>query len=110
MASPENTTPTTCLPPAARYNWIEAYLRRGGTGGTRMTVDVLNQQFVSDYLDATGAACKVMPYGADKCPQLGRDLGQMTKDGRLRRATIGVNGTRSEGFPSWVYLYALPEA
>ncbi len=92
------------MKPAERYEWIERWiearvLQRGPS------VDVLNRSFVDDYVEATGAQTKVMPYGADKCPQLGRDLAAMARKGRFRRFTPGLQGLVSEGFPRWVWSY-----
>jgi hypothetical protein len=99
------------MAPAARYAWIERYLRAGARNGLSLSVDVLNQPFVEAYLAATGALYSPTMFGAHKCPQLGRDLGVMaTRLGRLRRGRIGVNGGAGEGFPAWVYTYAPPEA
>lgn len=92
--------------PTERFDWIESHLRQLRQGEA---VDVLNAEFVDAYLDATNARCFFMPYGAHKCPQLGRDLAAMHKAGKLRRCTSSVNGGRAEGFPTWVYSYRLPK-
>lgn len=73
------------------------------------SVDVLDQAFVDDYLDATGAVHSVMMYGAHKCPSLGRDLSSMALKGFLNRGRVGLPGMSGEGFPSWVYSYRLTE-
>jgi hypothetical protein len=93
-----------------RYNWIENYLlwltiRRRFTAN----VDVLDAAFVDDFVEVTGLKVAVMPYGADKCPQLGRDLSAMFKAGRLTRWANGIWGGSGEGFPKWVYSYSLPK-
>ncbi len=71
-------------------------------------VDVLNSDFVDDYLEATGAAFSPMMYGAHRCKQLGKDLAGLYKLGKLRRHTTGIEGLAGMGFPRWVYAYYLP--
>ena len=97
------------MKPAERQQWILDYVRRhqAAAGSTRYTVDVLNAYFVADYIDATGAKCDVMPYGADKCPQLGRDLSALHADMKLRRHSTGIQGMGGMGFPRWAWSYYL---
>lgn len=89
--------------PENRKEWILSRMRRDGC-----SVDVLNRDFVDDYVEATGAPYDPMPYGADKCKQLGRDLSQMTKEGTLERVAVGLAGV-GMGFPKWVWSYRLKE-
>lgn len=71
-------------------------------------VDVLNKHFVECYVDATGAKEVVQFFGAPKCPQLGRDLGQMYRMGTLKRHATGLApGDSYMGFPKWVWSYQL---
>lgn len=97
------------MKPAERQQWILDYLRRhqAAVGTTRYCVDVLNSYFVDDYIDATGAKADGMPYGADKCPQLGRDLSALYKAYKLRRHSTGIEGLAGMGFPRWVWSYYL---
>lgn len=88
----------------ARYAWIEQWLSHQPLG---LSVDVLDRDFVDDYVAATGARVKVMPYGADKCPQLGCDLSWMAARGRLLRSRTGICGLAGMGFPKWVWTYRL---
>lgn len=69
--------------------------------------DVLAADFVNDYIVATGAGVHLMPYGAHKCPQLGRDLARMFKEGYLSRTRVGIQGFAGMGFPHWVYNYTV---
>jgi hypothetical protein len=70
--------------------------------------DVLNDEFVNAYIEATSADYKIFKYGAPQCKQLGRDLGYMQKQGILTRSIIGLfPGDSSMGFPKWVYVYRL---
>jgi hypothetical protein len=93
-----------------RYNWIENYLLWSSLRRkVNESCDVLDREFVEGYVDATGAKVKVMPFGADKCAQLGRDLSAMFRAGRLSRWANGIWGGSSEGFPRWVYSYSLPK-
>ena len=95
------------MKPTDRYDWIEKYLRQHGTDSAPASVDVLNRYFVDDYVTATGATALVMPFGANRCVQLGRDLSAMHTLGLLRRYTSGLEGLSGMGFPRWVYSYRL---
>lgn len=92
------------MTPAARQQWILEYLKSRSIS-TPYAVDVCNAYFVDDYLDATNARCAVQPYGAAKCPTLGRDLSLMHARGILTRSRVGLSDMRWMGFPSWVYSY-----
>ena len=72
-------------------------------------LDVVNQAAVNDYVDTTGAPCSVMPYGAAKCPLMGRDLAGMAEAGLLVRHRTGLQGMAGMGFPRWVWSYQLAE-
>ena len=92
------------MKPDARYRWIESYLKEAGY---YLSVDVLNRDFVDDYVEATGAKVVHRVYGANTCVQLARDLLQMKKDYRLKRHRVGVQGMAGMGFPKWVWSYTL---
>ena len=74
---------------------------------SRYCVDVLNRDFVDAYVSATNAKAVAVPYGADKCPQLGRDMSAMHAAGKLKRHTTGIEGLAGMGFPRWVWSYYL---
>jgi hypothetical protein len=91
--------------PLDRFAWIEKYI---DTNTLTASVDVLDRGFV----DAYERACKpkqvfIMPFGANKIPQLGRDLGEMYSRGTLTRHASGLTQMRGMGFPAWVYVYRL---
>lgn len=93
----------------ARIDWILAYMRARTTSPEApYRVDVLNSDFVWDYLQEHDAPCAVMPYGAPKCPRLGLDLSTMYERGLLKRHRTGIEGLAGQGFPRWVYSYRLP--
>ncbi len=74
----------------------------------RESWDVLNRDFVWDYIEATGAKSDMMPFGADKCPQLGRDLSELSARGMIERHRTGIgDGLCHQGFPKWVWSYRL---
>lgn len=73
-------------------------------------LDVLNRAAVDDYVEATGASVLVMPYGADKCARMGRDLAAMHKAKLLVRHASGLQGMSGMGFPRWVWSYRLTDA
>lgn len=91
------------MKPYAREAWIIAYLEE-----QKDAVDVLNADFVQDYILATDASFRVQMYGAHKCPQLGRDLSRLAAQRRLKRARTPIEGMAGMGFPTWVWSYRLP--
>jgi len=72
-------------------------------------LDVLNRYAVDEYVEATGADFDVMPYGANKCPLMGRDLSAMARSPArlLERHRTGIEGMAGMGFPRWVWSYRL---
>lgn len=67
--------------------------------------DILNRDFVSEYVKEFKVNSELMPYGADKCPDLGRFLSKAYKDGYLKRGRVGLR-CMEWGFPKWVYSYS----
>lgn len=94
-------------PKARRHEWIINYLFKRTTS-QKYTVDVLHSDFVCDYCDELEVKCGMCFYGAPKCPQLGRDLAELEKMGKLVRSRTGVSGVAGMGFPKWVWVYKLP--
>ena len=95
------------MSPAERHTWIADYLRARSVQFA-YTVDVLHRAFVDDYIEACGPVMVgVMPYGANRVPQLGRDLAAMFKAGTLTRSATGLEGMAGMGFPRWCYVYRL---
>lgn len=95
------------MKPDARHRWIAGYLKAASYD---LSVDILNSDFAYAYVEATGARVAHQPYGAPKCPQLGRDLLAMKKAGELKRSRIGIQGMAGMGFPTWVWSYRLRPA
>lgn len=95
------------MKPIDRQQWIEAWMREGTP--ERECVDILNNDFVCAYAEATEAQVTPVRFGAPKCKQLARDLGAMFAAGKLTRSATGMpSGDSSMGFPKWVYSYGLP--
>jgi hypothetical protein len=92
------------MSPADRQDWIERHLQ---AQPPKSHVDVLNSGFVDTFVQATGATAIVQPYGANKCPTLGRDLAAMVHCGILKRHRTGITGLAGMGFPRWVWCYSL---
>ncbi|KAF0255663.1 MULTISPECIES: hypothetical protein [Pseudomonas] len=88
------------MKPAARHVWIRDWIRQNGGA------DVLNSEFVSAYVKATGAPYKAVGFGADRCRQLGRDLSELFQQGQLQRFRISLT-EHHMGMPNWVYVYEL---
>lgn len=88
------------MKPAARHVWILEWIRKNGGA------DVLNTEFVSAYVEATGAPSEVLAFGADRCRQLGRDLSELFQLKRLQRFRVGLT-EHYTGMPNWVYVYEL---
>lgn len=76
-------------------------------GRQREDVDVVSADFVNHYLERTGVSCYPMPYGAHKCPDLGRTLARMERTGDLDRHRTGLRGMGGMGFPRWVWSYRI---
>ena len=73
-------------------------------------IDVLNKAAVAKYIQHTGAAHRTMPYGADQCRIMGRDMAEMEREGLFERSRIGIgNGFCYQGFPRWVWVYNLTD-
>ncbi|MNK49878.1 hypothetical protein D3C87_687440 [compost metagenome] len=90
------------MKPIDRFAWIEKYLTEHDC------CDALDRTFVDAYdLACQPATVVIMPFGANKIPQLGRDLGQMYLQGRLTRHATGLPQMRGMGFPAWTYVYRL---
>ena len=87
-----------------RVDWL---IRQAATSYPHM--DVLNRDFVDDYVEATGAKFVPMILGANRCRRLGSDLSDAWRWGYLKRHTTGLRGMEW-GFPKWVYSYSLTEA
>jgi hypothetical protein len=88
----------------ARYDWIKARIAEE-IGGH---VDILNSDFVDDYIAKFDAGYRPVNWGAHHCPQLGRDLSAMYNLGMLKRSRIGLtDGAWQPGFPKWVYTYTV---
>lgn len=90
------------MKPAERYQVIINYLENDDVDGS---VDVLNDDFVTHYMEKTGAKAGICFYGAPKCRQLGQDLSKMHKLKLLKREICPVD--LGMGFPKWVYSYCL---
>lgn len=87
-----------------RQEWILNYF----LGKPGSSADVLDVTFVEAYVEATGAKFVPQRFGAAKCRQLGRDLGELHAANKLRRVALGLPaGDASMGFPKWVYHYSL---
>jgi hypothetical protein len=82
-----------------RWAWISEYICDKGS------VDILNA-FVEAYQRATGASIVPKLWGANYCPLLSKDLGQMAAEYRLRRRVVTLR-EMGMGFPSWVWHYSM---
>ena len=83
------------MAPKDRYSWVAWWMNTYNYGRG----DVLDRYLVEEYVEATGAAFAPMPYGADVCRMLGRDLSAMHRLGYLTRARFGLQGMLT-GFQS----------
>lgn len=86
-----------------QLEWIQKYIERKGP------VDVMNRQFVDDYLSTFDVGFIATPYGADRCPRLGRILSEGYKKGLFNRRVAGL-WAHEWGFPNWVYVYQNAES
>lgn len=90
--------------PVARYRWLLAEIKE------MRHADVMNSDFVDRYVAAFGMAHKVCCWGANVCPQLGKDLAQMAKCSALKRWRVGLGSNWQPGFPRWVWGYEVGHA
>jgi len=95
--------------PHLRRQWLGRYIISRYPDWQNTRVDVLDRWFVERYTQATNAPFLAMPYGADKCPMLGKDLGHMYELGFLSRSATGIQGMGGMGFPAWVWTYKLTQ-
>lgn len=90
------------MKPRLRRDWILQHISQNYARGG---VDVMNRDFVDEYVDATKAKFQFMCWGANRCVQLGRDLALMVKLGKLERFRCGLGSNWQPGFPKWVWSY-----
>jgi hypothetical protein len=94
-----------------RHAWLLSYLDKLAENATDVitieSMDVLNANFVNNYIAATNAKFIAQPFGADKCPMLGSDLSELARGGYLRRTRTGLQGMGGMGFPRWVWSYTI---
>src|ERR1700744_3534632 len=89
------------MPKGQRFLWLMLCIERA------KEVSVRGEEFVDEYVSATGMRVKGTLFGANWCPQLSKDLGEMYRLGYLSRTpTMGLTAP-SSGFPGWVYVYSL---
>lgn len=92
------------MKPEERLNWLLINMLN------EPCVDVLNQEFVDKYINATNATFKPTLWGAHKCQQLGIDLRNAANQGLLSVSRIGLGGGAWQpGFPKWVNTYQLTD-
>lgn len=93
------------MKPVDRWRWIAEQMK--ADYAPFKTVDILNRYFVDVYEKATGAKVIITWFGANKCPQLARDLKDMYDGGILKRWRNGIGDMGCDGFPKWVWSYEL---
>lgn len=84
-----------------KQDWVKIYLSEEDG-----RVDVLNVLFVDKYIKKFNPKHYIMPFGANKCREIGRLLSEMYKKGMLERCRVGLH-RMERGFPKWVYSYSL---
>lgn len=100
----------TMLNKATRLAWLLDYMLSRHKAISFMTFNVLDQDFVDSYVEATKAPSQFMLWGADRCPQLGKDLSYLHKQCVLMRVRTGIQGLAGQGFPKWVWSYRLTDS
>jgi hypothetical protein len=71
-----------------------------------VAVDILNSEFVCDFIDKFKPKFQQTFFGAPKVKELGKLLSSMYKKGLLTRSPVGLHKPEW-GFPKWVYCYSL---
>lgn len=84
-----------------KKEWVLKYFNTNDV----VCVDILNRHFVDAYIVEFNPKYAVMPYGANKCSELGKLLSEMYHEGLLTRSTIGL-ANMYVGYPKWVYVYS----
>lgn len=84
---------------ARRWQWLLNEARE------RVAVDVLDADFVDAYIQRFKPQYRPTWWGANKCPQIGRDLASMAQAGLLSRSRVGLGSNWQPGFPRWVFSY-----
>jgi hypothetical protein len=69
-------------------------------------VDIGNSPFVDAYIKKFSPKHYIQPFGANKCPEIGRVLKAGYDRLLLNRARVGLS-KMEPGFPKWVYTYTL---
>lgn len=88
---------------AQRQKFIIDYIKMHPEG-----VDILNQLFVDSYLLAfQNVKYKLCNWGSHKCPDLGKQLALLYKEGTLKRGRMSLGFNWQPGLPKWVYTYSL---
>lgn len=88
-----------------RINWI---IKALGSCASFSHISVLDEAFVDAYIKATDAPFTPTLWGAHKCPQLGRDLGDAYREGFMDRGRVGVCG--GYDFPTSILVYHLNQS
>lgn len=88
--------------------WVIEYLK---SKKSLKFVDILDEDFVIEYIDKFGAKFDNRTIGSPYCSELSKLLSIMYKKGLLYRYPHGVrSGLCQDGnFPKWVYSYELPK-
>lgn len=86
----------------SKKEFIKEYIRK------RLSVDILDAEFVDAYIEKFQPKYKVKMFGANNCPELGQLLSTMYQAGELKRFACGLPKPNWQpGFPKWVYSYQL---
>lgn len=81
--------------------WVENYMKENSPH-----VDILNTEFVDEYIAKFNPKHAIMMYGANKCKEINRVLKAGYDKGVFKRSRVGLFAHLS-GFPNWVYVYSL---
>lgn len=88
-----------------KEEWIIVYISKLSNQAT----DILDSQFVNDYITKFKPKFTHVNWGAHKCKEISRLLAGLYKKGYLTRFSIGLGTNWQPGFPRWVYSYELPK-
>ena len=87
-----------------KIDWVRDWLKQNNT-----PVDILNSKFVDDYINEFNPSkVEILPFGANRCPELGKLLSWGYKNGYLNRGRVSIS-CKEVGFPNWIYVYSLFE-
>lgn len=85
-----------------KLDWVVNWMKEN------QLADLMNSKLVDAYEEEFKVKVDVMPFGANRCKDLGKTLSAGYRLGLFKRRIVGLsNGAWHVGHPKWVYVYEL---